>query len=110
MNLLFREISSECLNEQIQVRVFLNEFLVYSVEQHFEADRQLKIAKLVFVRMQVNSWCKGEFFDSHIGKNEKTEDYVARADYLYNQMKDLKIEGIYEATLVSKVVNGFKKE
>lgn len=50
-----------------------------------------------------------EFFDLHMNENEKAEDYVSRAEYLYGQMRDVGVQGIDEATLVSKVVNGLPK-
>lgn len=47
-----------------------------------------------------------EFFDLRMNDNEKAEDYVARAEYLYGQMKEVGINSIDE---VSKVVNGLPK-
>ena len=50
-----------------------------------------------------------EFYEIKLKPDETIKSYVARAEYLYSQMKDCGVKSIDEATLVSKIVSGLPR-
>lgn len=53
--------------------------------------------------------CSKRRFLVSMKPDEKVEEYIYRAEYLYGQLKDAGINGIDEATLVSKLVTGLPR-
>lgn len=50
-----------------------------------------------------------EFFDLNMKPEEKIEEYISRAEFLYSQLLDAGVNGIDESMVVSKIVTGLPK-